>query len=106
MNVPANERFALVKAYVTDVVRTVLGLSASQTIDEKKGFFDMGLDSLMAIELKNRLQAGLEKSAILATTAVFDHSSIEKMTHYLGQLLKIESMQVRKKEESLNFNST
>jgi hypothetical protein len=99
--VPASERGALVKSYVTDVVRSVLGLSASQAIDEKKGFFDMGLDSLMAIELKNRLQVGLGKAAILATTAVFDHSSIEGMAIYLCRLLGLENLEAVSEENAL-----
>ena len=94
-----NERKALVKNFVIDCLKTVLGLSTSQPIDEKKGFFDMGLDSLMAIELKNRLQSGLGKSAILPTTAIFNHANIEKMTSYIGQLLKIESLQIPHKQE-------
>jgi medium-chain acyl-[acyl-carrier-protein] hydrolase len=73
-----------------DVVRGVLGLSASQAVDENKGFFDMGLDSLMAVELKNRLQQGIGKVAILATTAVFDHPSVLQMSDYLLDVLHIQ----------------
>jgi acyl carrier protein len=102
---PENERAPLLKFFVTDAVRSVLGLSSSQAIQEEKGFFDIGMDSLMAIELKNRLQAGLGKSLILAPTVVFDHSSIEKIAAYILKLLipekgSEEVPQKRAEEES------
>lgn len=97
----STERATLLKTYITDTLKGILGLAASQAIDEKKGFFDMGLDSLMAVELKNRLQAGLGKSAILSTTAVFDYASVEKMTQHLAGLLNIESIQIKKREKRI-----
>jgi NADPH:quinone reductase-like Zn-dependent oxidoreductase len=96
--IAAPERPAKVKEYVVSVVRAVLGLSASHALDEDKGFFDMGLDSLMAIELKNQLQVGLGKAAILAATAVFDHSSVDKMARHIGELLHLEHLQHRPRE--------
>lgn len=84
----AGTQALLVKNYVADAVRTVLGLSNLQPLDDAKGFFEMGLDSLMAIELKNRLQAGVGKAAVLATTAVFDYSTIGSMSQYLQNVLK------------------
>jgi acyl transferase domain-containing protein/surfactin synthase thioesterase subunit/acyl carrier protein len=89
----------IIKRYVSTNVRAVLGIALSQEIDEKKGFFDMGLDSLMALELKNRLQNGLGKGSIIATTAVFDYSSVEKMAQHVAEILKLDNIQARKKEE-------
>ncbi len=88
--VPANERLQLLNTFVTNELRSVLGLSASQTVDEQKGFFDMGLDSLMAVELKNRLQSAFGKTAILSTNVIFNHSSLESLVNHLGLLLKLE----------------
>jgi polyketide synthase PksN len=93
--VPSGERLSILKKYISDAVRAVLGLAAHQLIDEKKGFFDMGMDSLMAVELKNRLQVGIGKSGALSATAAFDHSSLSKMTEYLARFLKIETIKSR-----------
>lgn len=92
------ERLLLIKKFVSNIVRTVLGLPLSQALDEKRGFFDMGLDSLMAVELKNQLQIGLGKTAILGATVVFDQSNLEKMTNHIAQLLKIEANKDKKRE--------
>lgn len=93
---PARERLFLIKSYINDAVRKALGLPETQPIEEKKGFFDMGLDSLMAVELKNRLQAGLGKQAILTNMAVFNYPSIEKMTQYFCQFLNIEGLKEKR----------
>ena len=90
-----SERLELVKKYVENVVKTVLQLSS---VEEKRGFFDLGMDSLMAVELKNQLQEGLGKAVILGPTVVFDHSNIEKMTNHLAHELKIESVKEKKVE--------
>jgi amino acid adenylation domain-containing protein len=104
--VAVDGRMAVVTSYVSDTVRSVLEFPESQTIDEKKGFFDMGFDSISILELKNKLQMGLGTSATIATTAVFHHASVEKMTQYLGQLLKIEGMQMREREQpAMNIHS-
>ncbi len=95
------ERLNFIKGHVSTVLKEILGLSSSESIDEKKGFADMGLDSLMAVELKNRLQASIGKEAILATTALFDYSTIEKLSQYIAQLLKVENIQVRKRQQAL-----
>src|SRR5207244_1846067 len=44
--VSLDKRLDIVKSFVESTVRQVLGITSSQVIDEKKGFFDMGLDSL------------------------------------------------------------
>ncbi|PQO31703.1 type I polyketide synthase [Blastopirellula marina] len=52
-------RAALIADYVADEAAKTLGISASQ-IDRAKPLAEMGLDSLMGIELKNGIEAELE----------------------------------------------
>jgi NADPH:quinone reductase-like Zn-dependent oxidoreductase/SAM-dependent methyltransferase/acyl carrier protein len=52
------ERRRLVKEYVTQVVAGVLGLDQEQ-LDGSRPITELGLDSMMAIELSGRLQASL-----------------------------------------------
>lgn len=96
---PLAERETLLKSFVMDVVRSVLGFPPSQQIDEEKGFFDMGLDSLLAVELKNRLQVGLGKNVTLGTTAVFNHSSIHAMVNHIASLLNLPITESKDKKE-------
>jgi acyl carrier protein len=52
------DRGQLLQSYVTEQVARVLGLSPSQ-LDIQQPLTNLGLDSLMAVELKNRISADL-----------------------------------------------
>ncbi len=80
---PASEYRALLVAHVRSQVTKVLNLSASQTIDVQQGFFQLGMDSLMSVELRNRLQKSLACS--LPPTIAFDNPNVETLVDYLIQ---------------------
>jgi acyl carrier protein len=64
----------------------VLKFAPSQLPDLHQGFFDMGMDSLMAVELKNRLEIILGRS--FPATLVFEHPTIDSLArHLIGQVL-------------------
>src|SRR5262249_5133845 len=56
---PMNERRELIISEIQTQVARVMGLDTSEAPDPDEGFFQMGLDSLMAIELKNYLALSL-----------------------------------------------
>ena len=47
------------------------------------GFFDLGMDSLMAVELRNRLNQAFRGAFVVSNTAVFDHPDIARLAHHL-----------------------
>ena len=49
-------RAKIVTDYLREITKELIGLGVNEKIDDKKGFFEMGMDSLMATELRNRLQ--------------------------------------------------
>jgi natural product biosynthesis luciferase-like monooxygenase protein len=67
--------------HVQQEVGAVLGWTAGQLPDARAGFFEMGMDSITALELKNRLQTALGLS--LRATVVFNNSRIESLTGFL-----------------------
>ena len=51
------------------------------------GFFDLGMDSLMAVELRNRLIRIFEGVITVSNTAVFDFPSVEALAEHLAKEL-------------------
>ncbi len=79
---------ALVTALVTEHVIRVLGFDAGFALGLQQRFFEIGMDSLTAVELKNRLQAVMKRS--LPSTLVFDYPTVESLTTYLAlQILRL-----------------
>ncbi|NJL23454.1 MAG: acyl carrier protein [Leptolyngbyaceae cyanobacterium SM1_3_5] len=69
-------------AYLQSEVRAVLRLSEAQSIDPERGFFEMGMDSLMALELKARLEKSFATS--LPPTLTFECPTIAALAVYIG----------------------
>ncbi len=80
---PAAERPTRLTDYLQREIAAVLGLRSNTTIDPAARLFDFGLDSLMAVELKNKLQAGLD--CTLRSTLLFDYPTLDALTPYLLQ---------------------
>ena len=67
--------------YIGKQVGMILGIK--QMPDPEQGFSEMGIDSLLSIELKNRLEKGLEVT--LPASLVFDFPNIRRLVDYLIQ---------------------
>jgi hypothetical protein len=81
---PPDQRREALAAFLSEQIGTVLGMGARPP-DRRQGLFDMGMDSLIAVELKNRIQAALRRG--LPATIAFDYPSIDALSSYLhGEL--------------------
>ena len=77
------ERTILLGQMLHTLVRKILGLRATHQIDPREGLMALGMDSLMAVELRNQLVEQMERP--LPSTLLFDYPTVEALTDYLLQ---------------------
>ena len=88
-NAAAEDRHDLLMSHVHEQVARVLGLDPAQPIDVSRGLTDLGMDSLMAVELSNRLKQSLGHK--LPSTVAFEYPTISALTAFLaGDILHLE----------------
>ncbi|MCV7175642.1 type I polyketide synthase [Mycolicibacterium sphagni] len=77
---PVQQRKKLVLEYLRNTVAEVTRIDASE-IREEAGFFDLGMDSLMAVELRRRLEQAVGKE--LPATLAMDFPRLTDVADYL-----------------------
>jgi len=79
------DRFDYLLNRLQEQVGAALRFDSNTLPDPKRGFFDMGMDSLTAVELKGRIEAQLHRP--LPPSVVFDYPNAEALAaHLLGLL--------------------
>jgi NADPH:quinone reductase-like Zn-dependent oxidoreductase/short-subunit dehydrogenase/acyl carrier protein len=76
--------------FVAAEVRRAVGLPGNHPIDERQPLQELGLDSLMAVELRNALSAGVKRT--LPATFAFDYATAEAITRYLLEKLSVGTL--------------
>ena len=79
---PPAGREELLVSFLQQEVKAVLRLSASPS--SSVAFFDLGMDSLMAVELRNRLNRAFAGEYVAPNTVVFDFPDIAGLAGHLA----------------------
>ncbi len=82
---PAVQRRGAIIQHIRQEVIRLVGLPPDQMIDPRQPLNTLGLDSLMAVEMRNALTVALGKS--LPATLLFDYPTSEALAGYLLQVL-------------------
>jgi acyl carrier protein len=77
---PARRRNLLL-AHLRCLVANVLGFDPSREIDLEQGLFELGMDSIMSLEFKERLERTLGWQ--LPSTLTFNYPNIKALTDYI-----------------------
>lgn len=86
----AGERLPLLIAHLQGEVAKICGFDTPHQLPvPEKSFLELGMDSLMAVELKNKLAAQLGIS--LPVRVAFDYPNIQALAQYLTQVLDLET---------------
>lgn len=97
--IPANERAKVIINYAREQVAQVLGLDDYSVIELQQPLHELGLDSLMAVEIRNLLARGSEQS--LPVSLLFDYPNLEAIANYLNELIP-ESQEETSFEDALS----
>ena len=77
-----NKRKALLLSYIRQKAGQVLNIEDPKVIDLDQPLQSMGLDSLMAVELRNKLSQSVEQT--LPATLLFEYPTIHTLANYLA----------------------
>ena len=92
-DLPSGAREAALVSMLQHELGRVLGFSSNELPAIDRGIFDLGIDSLMSVELKNRLVRNL--GVEIPSTLLFQYPTISALAPKL-----IESMENREQEQS------
>lgn len=89
-SLPEGRRATRLSRWLLEQVRAVLGREDSAPVDVStdvnRGFFELGMDSLMTVELRDRIHRGL--GCPIESNVLFDHPDIRSLAGYLLSLMQ------------------
>jgi acyl carrier protein len=83
---PGKQRYLVMEAFLKELVGKTLRMPVTR-IDADKPFKSFGMDSLTALEFRNRIEASIE--ATLSATLVWNYPTINKLAFYLFDKMSI-----------------
>lgn len=95
-SIPLEERTTTLNERVRQMLATTLAIDSSTYISAHERFFELGMDSLTAMEFRNRLQA--ELGVPLPSTLAFDYPTLGSLIGYLKALMPTSAEPVERRE--------
>ena len=85
---PPRRRRWIVASFVNDHALDILGMPAGKPLDPSMPLGELGLDSLLAVELRNAVSAAVGRP--LPATLLFDYPTIDALTdHLINDILRL-----------------
>jgi acyl transferase domain-containing protein len=88
-----NQRRPLLKEYLVQEIVQVLGLDSMAALAGQKMLVELGMDSMMALELRNRFESDLGCS--FSATIAFDYPTLDALLEHLVNELSTQGFSFR-----------
>ncbi len=76
------ERAAKINVYLQDLLGKVTGKAEGDVVDPEMPLMDLGIDSIMALEIKKQLEA--DTGQAMKATLIFDYPTINKISEFFA----------------------
>jgi len=104
-SLPPDEVGEAAGEFVRSHVARILRLDPAQVEDSHR-LMDIGVDSLMAVELRNRLNRDLGLQESLPATLIFDHPTIQAIAHFLVQRIIRPASEDQSQKQTVQLTET
>jgi acyl transferase domain-containing protein/surfactin synthase thioesterase subunit/acyl carrier protein len=81
-------RQTILREFLTKEVARVLGLPESSLPQPEDNLSELGMDSLMAVELRHRLRGAFGEEMSLPASMLYEHPTIQTLANFLGEEFK------------------
>ena len=88
-NAADHDKLPQLASHVRAEVARVLGLPSGSRIEDAEGFFELGMDSIMTVELRSRLQEGL--GCHLPVTVAFEYPNVLALAGFIAGELGLQA---------------
>jgi acyl-CoA synthetase (AMP-forming)/AMP-acid ligase II/esterase/lipase/acyl carrier protein len=93
-NTPKKEYQQFFTTHIRKLIAEVLNIPDDQPIDLNKGFFDLGMDSLMTVDFKTQLADKLTLSTMVTKAVSFGYLNVATMIKFLAKNWSLEQAHV------------
>jgi len=103
---PGADRLSLIQSYIATLLKETLGMKPEENVDPQQDWGELGVDSLMTIEIRNRLQAHLlGEERILSVLAMQGLRTLNSLSIHVEHLLGAENVGVEDANGGDNFEN-
>jgi acyl transferase domain-containing protein/acyl carrier protein len=70
-----------------EIIRIIEEILCIKELSLDKSFFDVGMDSLMAMDVYHRIQEGLSSDYLISNSLLYEYRTINALTSYISDLI-------------------
>jgi phthiocerol/phenolphthiocerol synthesis type-I polyketide synthase D len=96
---PPSERHEALTAFLSELLGKALKLKNRELLAPRQGLFELGLDSIIALQLKSQLELSLGQP--FPATLFFTHPTIESLAEYLSSDLRLSEAETQSQTAAL-----